>query len=141
MILMLWLTAEVGPELQDALLGQFATLAGNDARLAALAVIESVKQRRGLGSIPGALGVGGVLIGATSVFAQLQASFNFIWDVTPRKTNAVWAWRRRRWIFSVGVLLVIGFVLIVSTLVSSALGFFLFAVGRSGRASTKSFRS
>jgi membrane protein len=124
MVLVMWATAASGPETQDALLGEFAALAGNDARLAALAVIEGVKHRPELGSIASLIGIVVVLVGATSVFAQLQASLNFIWDVKPRTTNAIWGWLRRR-ILSAGVLLAIAFVLIVSTLVSSALGMVL----------------
>jgi membrane protein len=130
MIMIMWSTAALGSGVQTALLGEFASLAGDDARLAALAVIEGIKQRPQLGSVASLIGIGVVLIGATSVFAQLQASLNFIWDVKPHTANAVWGWLRRR-ILSAGVLLAIGFVLTVSTLISSALGLFL---ARSGSA-------
>jgi membrane protein len=124
MILILWATSLMGWHNQDALLAQLAALAGEDARLAAKAVLESVTQRKSLGPIASSVGIVVVLIGATSVFAQLQATLNRIWDIPERPANAVWGWLRRR-IISAGVLLAFGFLLVLSTLASSAIGLLL----------------
>jgi len=121
MVLVLWATASMGPQTQDALLGGLGTLVGNDARVTAQAVIEGLRRQPELGPLARAFGVVAVLVGSTSVFAQLQATLNTIWDIPPRKISAIQGWLRRR-IISAGVLLAIGFVLIVSTLVNSVLG-------------------
>lgn len=128
MILGLWLTASVGPGAQDAMLAQIGFIAGPDARLAAQAVIDSVNNRPSLGSIMGILGIVISLVGATTVFAQLQTSLNRIWGIEARPGNAIWSWLRRR-LLSVGLIGAIVFVLIVSLFVSSALGVFMTSAG------------
>jgi membrane protein len=121
LILAVWATGSLGAGAQDAMLGQIAALAGDDARLAAQTVVDSANKRPALGSLAGLLGIATSIVGATTVFAQLQASLNRIWGIEARPTNAVWGWLRRR-VLSVGVIAAIVFVLIVSLLVSSALG-------------------
>ena len=68
--------------------------------------------------------VGGLLAivaGATTVFAQMQKSLNQIWDVVPRPSRSgVWRLIKAR-LLSLTVVLAIGFVLLVSLLVSVAL--------------------
>jgi len=59
-------------------------------------------------------------IGATSVFAELQDDLNRIWQVpTPRKVSTWWAWLRTR-ILSIGLILAMGFLLLVSLAASAA---------------------
>lgn len=130
-VLTLWLTATLGPGSQETLLSQIAAVAGEDARKAAEAVIDSVNSRPSLGSIAGITGIVISLLGATTVFAQLQTSLNRIWGIEARPGNAVWSWLRRR-ILSIGVIGAIVFVLIVSLLVSSALGTFMTSTGPVG---------
>lgn len=70
------------------------------------------------------IGFGTILIGATTVFAQLQRSFNEIWEVEGDKQKAgVWPFIRTR-LFSFGVILSIGFLLLVFLLLSSLLSAF-----------------
>jgi membrane protein len=124
MVMVLWATASLGPATRDAFLGQFAALAGEDARIAAQAILDNVSKHQHMGSVASVIGVVIVLFGATSVFAQLQTTLNKIWDIPPRKGSAIRGWLRRR-IISAGVLLAIGFVLIASTMVSSLVGLVL----------------
>jgi membrane protein len=62
-----------------------------------------------------------LLIGATSVFAELQNAMDRIWRVAaePRATG-IWSWLRQR-LLSFGMILGIGFLLMVSLLASAAL--------------------
>ena len=119
-LLALAVTSAIGPGAQEALLAQFAALAGNDARLAAQAVIDSANERPALGSFAGMTGLAVALVGATAVFGQLQTSLNDIWQIKAKPTGAVWGWLRRR-VISIGLLVSIGFVLCVSLIVSAAL--------------------
>lgn len=128
MVLGLWLTASLGSGSQEAMLTQIGSIAGPDARLAAQAVIDSVNKRPSLGSVAGLFGGVISLVGATTVFAQLQTSLNHIWGIEARPGNAIWSWLRRR-LFSAGLIGAIVFVLIVSLFVSSALGVFLGSSG------------
>ena len=127
-LLALWVTSAIGPGAQDALLAQFAALAGNEARAAAQAVIDSARERPSLGSVAGITGIAVALVGATAVFGQLQTSLNDIWQIKAKPTGAVWGWLRRR-VISLGLLISIGFVLCVSLIVSAALSAVLTGTG------------
>lgn len=62
-----------------------------------------------------------LLIGATTVFAELQSALDRIWRVPERqKTSGLWGLLRAR-VLSFGMILGIGFLLIVSLLASAAL--------------------
>jgi membrane protein len=124
MLLALWSTSMLGEGAKDALLNQIQGLIGDDGRQTAQAVIDSAANRPALGSAAGVVGLLVALIGATTVFAQLQTSLNDIFKIKARAGNALWAWFRHR-IFSVGLLAAIAFVLAVSLVVSAALGVFL----------------
>jgi membrane protein len=123
LILALSVTSALGWSAQDAILDQLGALAGNAARSAAQSVLDSAKQRPAAGGIAATFGLIVAIIGATTVFAQLQTSLNDIWRVKqPAPSgNALWFWLRRR-LLSVGLLTAVGFVLIVSLLASAILG-------------------
>jgi membrane protein len=61
-----------------------------------------------------------LLLGATSVFAELKDSLDEIWDVPKPKDASWWDMVRTR-ILSFGLILVLGFLLMVSLVVSAAL--------------------
>jgi membrane protein len=61
-----------------------------------------------------------LLFGATSVFAELKDSLDEIWDVPPLKGASWWDTVRTR-LLSFGLILVLGFLLMVSLVVSAAL--------------------
>jgi len=61
-----------------------------------------------------------LLVGATSVFAELKDSLDEIWDVPPPKGASWWDTVRTR-LLSFGLILVLGFLLMVSLVVSAAL--------------------
>lgn len=124
MLLALWSTSLLGDGAKDALLSQIQQLVGDDARAAAQAVIDSAWKRPTVGSVAGIIGVLVAVIGATTVFAQLQTSLNDIFKITSEQGNALWGWLRHR-IFSVGLLAAIAFVMAVSLVVSAALGLLL----------------
>ena len=74
------------------------------------------------------VGVVLVLVGATTVFSQLQGSLNDIWGVRTRPSKSGWAVLVGHRLISFAMVLTIGFLLLVSllltTLLSSALGHF-----------------
>lgn len=68
--------------------------------------------------IPTIVGVAAMLVGATTVFAQMQATLNIIWEVAPRPSrNSLWIFIKRR-LLSLAVVLAIGFVLLVSLMIN-----------------------
>ncbi len=70
-----------------------------------------------------------LVLGATGVFIQLQKTLNIIWDVEPVKkkkssfVNKIWLYLRTR-LLSFGIILSIGFLLLVSLVISSLLSLF-----------------
>ncbi len=65
------------------------------------------------------LGFATILIGATTVFAQFQKSLNDIWEVEEKASNTgIWPLIKTR-LFSFGLILSIGFLLLISLLLSS----------------------
>ncbi len=61
------------------------------------------------------------IIGASGVFAALQDSLNTVWHVEPKK-QSIWLTIRQR-VASLGMILVIGFLLLVTFVLSAALAF------------------
>jgi membrane protein len=76
------------------------------------------------GTVATIIGLATLLIGATAVFGELQATLNLIWEVQPAPTNGVWAgiWTLLRdRIFSLTLVLALAFLLLVSLVISAAL--------------------
>lgn len=70
---------------------------------------------------PAVVGILATIVGATTVFSQIQQSLNQIWDVAPRPTrNSLWIFIKSR-LLSLTIILAIGFILLVSLLLSVAL--------------------
>ena len=103
---------------QGEIVGQLSGLIGKEGAQGVQALIESANQpAKGLAAT--AISIVVLVIGATTVFAELQSSLDRIWQV-PRapKVSGIWAILRSR-LLSLGFILGLGFLLLVS-LVSSA---------------------
>lgn len=84
------------------------------------AVLMSRVQATGL--MPTLVGIGAVLIGATTVFAQLRASLNALWGVRPDpQRSGLWRMARER-LLALLVVLLIGLVLLLYFVLGTALG-------------------
>ncbi|AER57701.1 hypothetical protein DSC_15285 [Pseudoxanthomonas spadix BD-a59] len=120
LVLLLWLTASAYPSAQEALMKQIGALAGNEARGVAQAVLDNAKARPSLGSLAGIWSTLLLFFGATAVFARLQAALNLIFSTDAQELGGgLLAWLKKR-VFSFGVVLALGFVLLVSMLASTA---------------------
>jgi membrane protein len=74
------------------------------------------------------LGFATLIFGATAVVVQLQDSLNTIWDVTSKPGNFIKLFIFNR-ILSFGMILGVGFLLLVSLVVSAALGLLSNSIG------------
>ena len=102
------------------ILSQLRSLLGDDGATAVAVLLDNV-QRSGESILGTVLGAVLLVIGATTVFAELQESLDHIWRVdTPRRGGSLWQWLRAR-LLSFGLVLGVGFLLIVSLAVSAAL--------------------
>jgi len=121
LVLLLWLAASLYPSAQDELMRQVGDLAGSGARDVANTVIANAQTRPDVGSLAGLWSTALLFVGATAVFARLQAALNLIFRGDARELpGGLWAWLRKR-VLSFGVVLSLGFLLIVSMSLTTAL--------------------
>lgn len=69
---------------------------------------------------PAIIGIITLLIGATSVFAEIQDSINSIWGIRLKKRSGFWLYFKSR-LLSFGVIISLGFILLVSLGLSAVL--------------------
>ncbi len=121
LVLVLWLTASLYPAAQGALMEQIGVFVGDNARDVAWTVIENAEDRPDIGSLAGWWSTLLLFVGATAVFARLQATLNRIFstDATDLPIGLM-PWLRKR-VFSFGVVFALGFLLLVSMLLTTAL--------------------
>lgn len=105
-------TGEIAAEIEGAV--------GRDAAQLIQNVVQSARIEVA-GLLPTILGIAGILLGATAVFSQLQGSLNRIWEVTakPRDSIGIINFLLKR-LASLGMVLAIGFLLLVSLALSIA---------------------
>ena len=120
LVLLLWLTASLYPPAQQSLLDQIHQLAGPSAATVAETVIRNASERPDVGSLAGWWSTSLLLVGATVVFAQLQGALNLIFRTDAQRLDGPLAWVKKR-VFSLGVVLAIGFLLVVSMVATTAL--------------------
>jgi membrane protein len=106
---------------QGAIAAQIESVVGPQA---AEAVENAVEQSRieESGLLPTLLGVAALLLGATTVFATVQAALNHLWEVRSKPSRGTIASFIRTRLLSLGLVLVIGFLLLVSFALSVAIG-------------------
>jgi membrane protein len=105
---------------ESHILTQMRMLLGNTGADAVHTLMVSAKYS-GTNVLSKAAGVVALLIGATSAFAELQNSLNRIWRTpSERRRPGVWALLRAR-LLSFGLVLGVGFLLLVSLIVSAGL--------------------
>jgi membrane protein len=109
-------------QVQGAIFGQLADLMGESA---AQAVDEMLKhaQEPEVGSIAGITSVLVLIVGATTVLAELQAALDTVWNVPASampKGNAIWLWMRTR-LLTFSLVLAMAFLMIVSLVFSAVL--------------------
>ena len=75
------------------------------------------------GAFASIIGVITLLFGASGVFGELQDALNKMWNVKPRDEGGVWTTIKQRF-FSFGMVLAVGFLLLVSLAISAALSAF-----------------
>jgi membrane protein len=90
---------------------------------AAEAVEEAVRQSRmeEAGTLPAIFGAAVLLFGATTVFAQMQTSLNQFWGVVARPSRSGLTVFLTTRLLSLGVVLIIGFLLLTSLVISMAI--------------------
>ncbi len=102
------------------LFGQLQSLLGNDAAKAVQDILASVNDKPAQGVLSTVIGIAVLLIGATSVFGELQDALDRIWRAPVRnRSGGLWGLVRAR-LLSFGMVLGIAFLLMVSLVMGAA---------------------
>jgi membrane protein len=106
-------------EVTTQITGQIQGTIGGDTASDVQSIIDKASQNEGT-VISSILGVATLLFGATGVFYQLQQILNKMWEVKPKPKQKFLKLIRDR-VFSFGLILAVGFLLLVSLVVSAGL--------------------
>jgi membrane protein len=112
-----------GPHTAETeLLAQLRDLTGNAGADALQSVLASAQysNKKGMAAV---VGVVTLIIGATSVFGELQHSLDVVWSSARKPDSGWWGMARRR-LLSFGMVLGVGFLLLVSLIASAVLAGF-----------------
>ena len=105
---------------RGAVFEQLRDLMGQNSAQAIQEMLAHVSQPK-TGLIGTVVGAAGLLLGASGVFAELQAAMDVIWRVPAQaKPSGVWGFLRTR-LLTFGMVLGLGFLVVVSLLLSTAL--------------------
>ncbi len=102
------------------LVRQIQGLVGKEGAEAVQAMIENADKPNSGGAIATIIGVILLMLGASGVFGQLQSALNTIWEVKPKPGQGIRSFLVSRFL-SFAMVLVIGFLLLVSLVLSSVL--------------------
>jgi membrane protein len=101
-------------DLRDAIIGQISNLIGPAGARQVDVIITAAQGSETKATIAAVLGGVAVLFGATTAFAQLQSALNRSWNVKPDPKRGPFRNFLAKRIFSFGVVLALGFLLLVS---------------------------
>lgn len=104
---------------QNQLLGQVESMIGPQGSEAVKGMIEHAQQP-GTGLFASLVGLFTLLFGASGVFGELRSALNKMWDVKPDIDSGIW-WTVKQRFFSFGIVLAVGFLLLVSLVISAGL--------------------
>jgi membrane protein len=101
---------------------QLASLVGKEAAAEIQKMIKNVTLT-GAGGLASAIGIGTLLLTATTFFVTLQDSLNSIWNIKVKPENSFIKLARDRFL-SFGLILSIGLLMLISLVISAILSFF-----------------
>jgi membrane protein len=122
LLIVIWAAGKfIGPDIvQDHILAQMRILLGDPGANAVRDILLNAKYT-GRSGFSTAAGIVAVVVGATSVFAELQNALHRIWRTPPRTiVQGLWHALRAR-LLSFGLVLGVGFLLLVSLIASAGL--------------------
>ena len=122
LLLLLWMVNGLVPSAQQALLGQIEVLAGSEAQGIAQTVVDAARLAPDANPIAGGGSLLWLFLGAAAVFAQLQDVLNRIFRTDATRLPDFATWLRKR-ILTFGLVFAVGFLLLVSLTVTTAMQF------------------
>lgn len=119
-LMVLWLSTALYPSAQEEFFRQIGLLAGNEVENTARLIVANAQHRPGTGSMAALLGTLALLVGASAVFGQLQAALNRVFRSDAKRLGGLAVWLRKR-LLSFGMVISVGFLLVVSMAAQAAL--------------------
>ena len=105
---------------QGAIIAQLQGIMGKEGATAVQGLLQAAREPS-TGIVASVVGGFLLLLGATAIFAELQTDLDRIWQVPAKeKPSGMWGWLRSR-VLSFGLVLGLGFMLMISLVVSAAL--------------------
>jgi membrane protein len=105
---------------QGAIIAQLQGIMGEEGATAVQGLLKAAREPS-TGIVASIVGGFLLLLGATAIFAELQADLDRIWEVPAQeKPSGIWGWLRSR-VLSFGLVLGLAFMLMISLVVSAAL--------------------
>jgi membrane protein len=108
---------------QNQIVETLQGMIGQESAQTVQEMIQASNEKPKTGMLSTAIGFVALLFGAGGVVGQLQTSLNRIWEVTPKPGQGIWGFIRQRF-FSFAMVLGIGFLLLVSLVVTAVLSSF-----------------
>ena len=108
---------------QNQIVETLQGMIGQDSAKAVQEMIQASSEKPKTGMLSTIIGFVALLFGAGGVVGQLQTSLNKVWEVTPKPGQGIWGFLRQRF-FSFAMVLAIGFLLLVSLVVTAVLSSF-----------------
>ena len=108
---------------QNQIVETLQGMIGQDSAKAVQEMIQASSEKPKTGMLSTIIGFVALLFGAGGVVGQLQTSLNKMWEVTPKPGQGIWGFLRQRF-FSFAMVLAIGFLLLVSLVVTAVLSSF-----------------
>jgi membrane protein len=99
---------------------QISGLLGPTAGEAINSMVQAASAKQGSGIAASIIGIATLLFAASGVFGELQDSLDTIWEVQPKPGLGIWGTIKKRF-FSFGMVLGVGFLLLVSLVISAML--------------------
>lgn len=104
--------------IEGTIYGQIQSFVGHDAALQLQEIIKNATIQ-GKGRVAVIIGIITLLVGATSMFAEMQDSINMIWGLKTKPKKSAWFMLIKTRLLSFGVIASLGFLLLVSLSVSA----------------------
>lgn len=114
---------------QGRIFDELRGLLGDEGGRAIQDMVESAGSKTSSGVIASIVGIATLLLGASGVFGQLQTSLNLMWGVEAKPGRGFGGMLKDRFL-SFGFILVVGFLLLVSLILTSAITFAAEWMGR-----------
>ncbi len=105
---------------QGAIVGQLRGIMGEEGAVAVEGMLKAAREPA-KSLVATLAGIATLLLGSTAIFAELQSALDRIWRVpAAKKESGIWSLLRKR-VLSFGLVLALGFLLLISLVASAAL--------------------